>query len=122
MARTAVPYSNWVANSSLSDPAGTTIDATNSHTIAASRGELTLLRVTNTAASNKNVTIKAGNNDPAWRRGQGDLTVTVNATSGVQWIGPLSSSRFVQTDGSINIDIASGHTGTITAFKMPRAT
>lgn len=122
MARTAVSYSNWVANSNLSDPAGTNVDATNSHTIADAHPELTMLRITNTAGADKVVTVKAGSGDPAWRRGQGDLQVTVAATSGVQWIGPLSSSRFLQPDGSLSIDIASGHTGKITAFKLPRAT
>jgi hypothetical protein len=122
MARTAVSYSNWVANSNLSDPAGTALDATNDHTIAAARPELTLLRITNTSGADRIVTIKAGGGDPAWRRGQGDLNVTVTASTGVQWIGPLSSSRFLQTDGSLQIDIVASHTGTITAFKLPRAT
>lgn len=123
MARTAVSYSNFVANSNLSDPAGTALDATNDHTIANARPELTMLRITNTAGTDKVVTIKASTSSvPAWRSGLGDLTVTVTATTGVQWIGPLSSSRFLQSDGSLSIDIASGHTGTITAFKLPRAT
>jgi hypothetical protein len=122
MARTAVSYSNWVANSNLSDPAGTALDATNDHTIANAVPELTVLRVTNTSGSDRIVTVKASTGDPGWRRGQGDLTVTVAATSGVQWIGPLSSSKYLQPDGSLSIDIVASHTGTITAFKLPRAT
>ncbi|HEY9476476.1 MAG TPA: hypothetical protein VIS06_21830 [Mycobacteriales bacterium] len=122
MARTAVAYSNLVANSNLADPAGTTIDATNSHVIDAAQPELTVLRVTNTAASDKVVTVKAGPNPPALAGGLGDLAVTVVATSGVQWIGPFESGRFIQADGSMLVDIASGHAGKITAFLVPRNT
>lgn len=122
MARTAISYSNWVANSNLADVAGTSVDVTNDHVINNARPELTVLRVTNTAGTDKVVTVKAGGGDPAWRRGQGDLDVTVTASTGVQWIGPLSSSRFLQSDGSLHVDIATGHTGTITAFKLPRTT
>jgi hypothetical protein len=120
MARTAVPYSALVANSNLADPAGTTLDATNDHKISAAEPERTILRVTNTAGADKVVTVKAGDYPPAWAAGQGDLSVTVVATSGVQWIGPFESGRFVQSDGTMEIDIASGHTGTITAFLLPK--
>jgi hypothetical protein len=122
MARTAVPYSNLVANSNLTDPAGTTIDQANGMYIAAARPELTLLRVANTNGSNRVVTIKAGPNPPALAAGQGDLAVTVAATTGVQWIGPFESGRFIQSDGTINIDFAASFAGTITAFKVPRGT
>ncbi|MFJ9353754.1 hypothetical protein [Streptomyces mirabilis] len=122
MATTAVPYSLLVANANLSDPAGTAIVAGNDHVVSNSVPELTLLRVTNTHSADHIVTIKAGTGIPAWRRGQGDLAVTVTATSGVQWIGPISSSRFIQADGSIKVSTVAGHTGTITAFKVPRAT
>ena len=46
--------------------------------------------------------------------------VTVAATSGVQFIGPFESGRFIQSDGSMLVDIVSGHTGKITAFRVPR--
>lgn len=131
MARTAVPYTPFVADSHVTDPAGTTIDATNSHYIPATYGsnpahpaspELTLLRVTNTSGAGKVVTVKASNNPPALASGLGDLTVTVAATTGVEWIGPVESGRFIQNDGTMNVDIAAGHTGTITAFYFPRNT
>jgi hypothetical protein len=122
LARTVVPYSNLVANSNLTDPAGTTIDQANGMYIAATRPELTLLRVANTNGSNRVVTIKAGTNPPALAAGQGDLAVTVAATTGVQWIGPFESGRFIQSDGTINIDFAASFAGTITAFKVPRGT
>lgn len=129
MARTVVPYSVWVADSHLTDPAGTAIDATNSHYIPARKPdqtpgspELTMLRVTNTSGASKVVTLKASNNPPALASGLGDLTVTVAATTGVEWIGPVESGRFIQNDGTMNVDIAAGHTGTITAFYFPRNT
>jgi hypothetical protein len=125
MARTDVPISILVGNGSLADPAGTTIDATNDHSIslATVHSEELLIRVTNTAGADHTVTVKAGGaNPPAWRGGQGDLTVTVPATSGVAWIGPLSSSRFFQAGNVLNVDIETGLTGKITAFKVPRGT
>ncbi|MFK4096721.1 hypothetical protein [Streptomyces anthocyanicus] len=125
MARTNVPISNLVGNGSLADPAGTTLDATNDHSIDVSvtHPEELIIRVTNTHSSAHTVTLKAGGtNPPAWRGGQGDLTVSVPATTGVAWLGPVSSSRFQQAGGLLHVDIESGHTGTITAFKVPRGT
>lgn len=122
MARTALPYSTLVANSNLTDPAGTTIDQANGMVISASRPELTLLRVANTNGSNRVVTIKAGDSPPAIAAGLGNLDVTVAATTGVQWIGPFESGRFIQNDGTIEIDFAASFAGTITAFKVPRGT
>lgn len=121
MARTAVPYSPLVPNSNLADPAGTTLDATNDHVIAAARPEQTVLRVTNTSGADRIVTIKAGDYPPAWAAGLGDLAVTVAATTGVQWIGPFESGRFLQNNGTLEIDVVASHTGTITAFLVPLA-
>ena len=123
MARTDVPISNLVGNGSLADPAGTNLDATNDHSISLNsvHSEELLIRVTNTHSSDHVVTVKAGGkNPPAWRGGQGDLTVTVPATSGVAWIGPLSSSRFLQTGNVLHLDIEAAHAGKITAFRVPR--
>ncbi|MEU7831383.1 MULTISPECIES: hypothetical protein [unclassified Nonomuraea] len=122
MARTALPYSNLVANSNLSQPAGTTIDQANGMVIAAARPELTILRVANTNGTDRVVTIKAGDNPPALAAGQGDLAVTVAATTGVQFIGPFESGRFIQADGTMEIDFAASFAGTITALKVPRGT
>lgn len=130
MARTNLPISAFVANGNLSDPAGTAVDATNGMNIAmttetvppgydAYRG--VFLRVANTAGSAKHVIVRAGaSNPPAFRKDLGDLSVSVAATSGVQWVGPLEHARFAQSDDSINVDFDSGMTGTITAFVAPR--
>lgn len=122
MARTALPYSNLVANSNLAQPAGTTIDQANGMVIAAARPELTILRVANTNGTDRVVTVKAGDNPPALAAGQGDLAVTVVATTGVQFIGPFESGRFIQADGTMEIDFAASFAGTITALKVPRGT
>jgi hypothetical protein len=123
MARTAVPYSNMVANSSLDDPAGTNLNpgAGNGHSIADALPEYTVLRIDNTAASEADITIVAGDNPPALAAGQGNLVIPVAATS-VEWIGPVESGRFLQSDGTLLIDVEAGATGTITAFKVPRYT
>ena len=122
MARTALPYSTLVANSNLAQPAGTTIDQANGMVIAAAKPELTVLRVANTNGTDRVVTIKAGDYPPALAAGQGDLAVTVAATTGVQFIGPFESGRFLQADGTLEIDFAASFAGTITALKVPRGT
>lgn len=123
MARTAVPYSELAANASLDDPAGTALNpgAGNGHSIADARPEYTVLRVDNTAAVEVDITILAGDSPPALAAGQGDLVVPVAATS-VEWIGPVESGRFLQSDGTLLVDVEAGATGTITAFKVPRYT
>ncbi|MEU1805843.1 hypothetical protein [Streptomyces sp. NPDC019937] len=129
MARTAVAYSNLIPNGNLADPAGTATNAGagNGHVIPATQPgadalpELTILRVT-AGATGGNVTVKAGTNPPAIAAGQGDLVVAV-ANSATQWIGPFESGRFLQNDGSMLVDIATGFVaGTITAFRVPRNT
>lgn len=124
MARTAISPSNFVANGTLTDPAGTTLDPTNGHTIAAAKPERTMLRVTNTASSTKTITIKAGTYPPAIAASLGDLVVTLgigNVTTQVAWIGPFESGRFLQNDGSLSIDVGASATGTITAFVKAKA-
>ncbi|MFE2021306.1 hypothetical protein ACFW9O_24990 [Streptomyces sp. NPDC059499] len=123
MARTTVPYSALLPNADLADPAGTATNAGvgNGHTIAKAVPELTVLRVV-AGATGGNVTIKAGANPPAIAAGQGDLVVAV-ANSATRWLGPFESGRFIQNDGSLLVDIATGFVaGTITAFRIPRNT
>lgn len=126
MARTAITPRALVANGNLTGAAGsTTIDATlvsNGATVARAKPELMLIRVTNTEGSTNTVTIKAGDSPPALAAGLGDLVVTVAATTGVQYIGPVESGRFIQDDGSISIDFESGMTGAIDILTFPRGT
>jgi hypothetical protein len=119
MPRTNVPLQAFAANGELTDPTPVTIDATNQHVIpAAGQSQRIVLRVKNTFAGSKVVTVKAGDKEPAFRAGLGDLAVTL-AQNAVKWIGPLESARFIQNDGTIEVDVASGTTGEITAFQWP---
>lgn len=124
MARTAVVPRALVKNSNLNGATGpTTIDSTlvtNGVTIANAKPERTLIRVANTEGSTNVVTLRAGDNPPALRAGQGDLAVTVAATSGVQYLGPFESDKYLQDDGSLSIDFESGMTGTIDVLLLPR--
>lgn len=133
MARTTLPLSAFTGESTtlLTDPAGTAVDPTNGMVILASALQTEtipptydalrglVLRVDNTLGSNKTVTVKAGVNPPAFRKDIGDLVCTVTAST-TMWIGPFDLARHQQSDGSINIDLQSGITGTITAFIAPR--
>ncbi|WNZ11632.1 hypothetical protein [Streptomyces sp. 11x1] len=122
MATTQVPYSNLVANSSLAQPAGTTLVAapTNDMQISDAVPEYTVLRVSNTDDdTDLDITVKAGDNPPALAAGQGDLVVTV-AFGTTRFIGPFESGRFIQPDGSMMIE-SETTTGTITALRIPRS-
>lgn len=124
MARTALTPTVLTANTSTADPAGDDLDATNSHVFTpTSPLDEYLIRVTNTTASTKTLTVKAGDNPPADAAGAGDLVVSLtagNVTAQVKWVGPLTSSRFIQNDGTVNLDVASAMTGKIAVFRVPR--
>jgi len=111
----AIPISELTPNARTADPAGTASGATN--IVAASVPEELLLRAVVTTATT-NVTIKAGDNPPALNSGQGDLTAA--CVVGTNWIGPLTSARFIQSDGTINVDVATPANVTLTAFHLPR--
>jgi hypothetical protein len=127
MARTNLPLTNLVANGGLTDPAGTAIDQANGMNVAIPTTAIPsgphldklVLRVANTAGAAKNTIVRAGANPPSFRASVGDLTVQVPATTGVKWLGPFEIARFMQADGSLNIDWESGATGTVTAFMSP---
>jgi len=108
-----------LANSAagLADSAGTAVDPTNGHNVAGGRFRKLVFRINSTFAGAKTFPFKAGAYPPAESSGQGDLVVSLNAVTA--WIGPLESARFMQKDGSINIDVAAAATGTITAFQLP---
>lgn len=119
MARTAVTLTDLTAATSTADPAGTTADPTNGHTITGARPEVVVLRVKNTTAGSLNAIVRAGSQPLAESSGQGDLTVAVGAGATV-FIGPLESARFLQNDGSISLDLQATFTGTVTAFRTNR--
>jgi predicted RecA/RadA family phage recombinase len=129
MARDAVAYVSLVNDNVTDIPAGTAVNTTNGAIIAVPRVttpgaadsiDRMLLYVTNTAGSDKTVTVKAGVGTTASARGgTGDLAVTCKTATGGCLIGPLDSNRFAQADGSVWVDYASGLTGALTAFMLP---
>lgn len=125
MARSAITVTDLTAPAnplvpSVTDPAGTTVDQANGNTITGVRPEVLVLRVANTSGAAVNVIVRAGALPLAESSGQGDLTVSVAATTGVVWLGPFESARFLQADGSVSVDYATGFAGKVTAFKVNR--
>ncbi len=124
MARTAVPITAIPANTATADPAGTDLDATNHHVVTLGSVPLheLVVRVTNTTASTKAVTIKAGDNPPADAAGVGDLSVSLTAgdSTPTTKLVVLTSARFAQNDGTLLIDVGSGMTGKIAVLKVAR--
>ncbi len=121
MARDSVPITQLTLSGGVAEPAGTSIVPANGATIAAGGDTRKLIvRVTNTHGSDHVVTVRAGANPPAFRQGIGDASVTVAATTGVQYL-TIESARFVQSDGSVHLDFDTGMTGTVMAFRLPDA-
>lgn len=127
MARTNLPLTPLVGNSGVAEPAGTAIDQANGMNIALASTAIPaaggprhlILQVKNTFAGTKVITIGAGVNPPAMRSALGAITFTCPASSNT-FVGPFEAARVLQADGSINVDFASGITGTINAFLVPR--
>lgn len=129
MARDAVAYVS-LANDNVTDiPTGTTINTTNGAIVAVPRTsspgsadsiDRLFLYVTNTAGSDKTVTVKGGvGSTVSARGGSGDLAVTCKTATGGCLIGPLDANRFAQADGSVWVDYQTGLTGALTAFMWP---
>lgn len=121
MARTALTVVDLAPNSSIADPAGNAVDVANGHILTPPAGmafEEFYLEINSTFAGAKNWTVKAGANPPALAAGQGDLVVSINAA--VKLLGPFTSARFMQADGSLWLDAEAASTGTIKAFHLPR--
>ncbi len=122
MPRTAVSYSSLAPNAELADPAGTAISsgAGNGGQVAASRPELTVIRLANASGGAGTATVLAGTNPPALAAGQGAYTTTSIANGASRFIGPFESGRFIQSDGSIIVETSVNMT--MTAFRVPRNT
>ena len=121
MADTAVHSTVVTANTTTADPTGTTIVAGNNHVIDCTvyPPEETLIRIKQTDATARVATVTAGDNPPADAAGQGTLTKSM-AQNEVWWVGPLSSARFLQSDGTVIVTVAASFAGTIEAFRVPR--
>lgn len=120
MARTAVDVTTLSKTAFTTQGAGTTADPTNDHVITVNfpLDELVLV-FTQTDATARAATIVAGDNPPAFSAGQGDLTQSI-AQNGVYYVAGLESGRFLQSDGTLHIDLAASFAGTIKAYRIPR--
>lgn len=78
-----------------------------------------ILLAYNAEAGELDVTVKAGDNPPALAAGQGDVVVPVAATA-YAVIGPLASNRYLQSDGTVEVDFEATMTGEITALQAKR--
>lgn len=122
MADTAIPITALTQNAAVANPAGTAIVAANTHTITPTKGtRKLLLRLTNTTASTKVFTVTAGDKPAAGSAGQGVLDISLtdgSTTPQVTWV-TVESARFLKSNGTVVITVASGTTGNIAAFQMP---
>ena len=128
-ARTNLPVTALTTNATTAIST-TAVDQTNGMNIvlastaipSVATTENLILAVDNTAAGAHNFILRAGaSNPPAFRSGLGDLTLAVGATTTL-YIGPFDYARFVQTDGSLNIDFSASFAGTIQALLVPKST
>ena len=121
MARTAVTIET-LSRTGATSPTGPTADPTNDHSVdlAGVPLEEIIFRFTNTNASDRVATIMAGDNPPALSSGQGNLDITVLATSGDMTVAGLESARFLQNDGTVLIDLAASFAGKVYAVRVPR--
>jgi len=121
MARTDVPIVT-LSKTGAATNAGTVADPTNDHVIdlAGVPLEEIVIRFTNTNGSDRVATIVAGDSPPALSAGQGNLDITVPATTGDMTVAGLESARYLQSDGTVHIDLAASFAGAVRAFRVPR--
>ena len=121
MARTAVTLES-ISRTGATTATGTVADPTNDHSVDLGGVPLeeVIFRFTNTNGSDRVATIVAGDNPPASAAGQGNLAITVPATTGDMMVGGLESARFIQSDGLVHIDLATSFAGTVVAMRLLR--
>lgn len=121
MARTAVTVS-VLSSTGAAPAAGTSADPTNDHVVDLGGYPLEefVFTFANTNGSDRVATIVAGDSPPALSAGQGNLDITVPATTGVRKVAGLESARFLQNDGTVHIDLAASFAGTVLAERVPR--
>ena len=127
MADVAVAATAMAANTAYAAytmGSGEAIDATGTTVITpAGPIEEMVIMVINTTAAEKVTTLAIGDNPPANAAGIGTVTLTLgtgNVTPTFGFFGPLSSSRFIQNDGTVHLTHASSMTGFVLAFQVSR--
>lgn len=126
MANTTVAVTQLSANTaSLYTPGttGTAIVHANTHVITPTYplGKVVLVAC-NTTNAEKVVTVTAGDNPPSDAQGLGTTTITLAAGNVIPTIGflVLEAARFMQNDGTILVTVASGMTGFLSAYQLPK--
>ena|SRR5690242_2346029 len=105
---------------SIAAPAnGGAFTQANGQVITPKKAAKFLLVVYNSKAGAIVITIRKGVYPPAEDAGVGDLTFTVTTTAFWTVCGPFDGSRFLQKDGSIQVDTDSGATGAMFALELP---
>lgn len=117
MANVNVPLTSLTNNNKTADPAGTSFTASgNTGVVSGAVAEKLLLRVVG-GATGGNFVLKAGTNPPYPSASSGDLTVAFGASATI-WVGPLTSARFKQADGTLQF--TASQNCTVTAFSVPK--
>ena len=103
---------------------GTAIDAAKTAVITPTGPlEEGFILVQNTYNGAKIVTVAVGDDPPADAQGLGALAVSVadgDASYAAEIIGPLSSSRFLQNNGTVRVTFAASMSGFIHYYQMSR--
>jgi hypothetical protein len=126
MARDAVTVTKITKHTAVAIPGGVTINTTNGANITGLGKTRKLILIIQNTITNltKVATIKAGVYEPAALQGQGDLALVIPAGPtatpllGVVFV-TIEAARFLQADGSINVDYATGMTGFLAAVQIP---
>jgi hypothetical protein len=114
MARTALAVTALTPNGRTSEPAGV-VGIADGHLVTGVLPEELYLQVVVTLAAT-DVTIKAGANPPALESAAQVHTCAI----GSHYIGPFTSGKVGQADGSIHIDYQTPANVTIAAVHVPR--
>ena len=119
MARDAVTITPLPTNT-VTTATATAIVVANGASIAAG-GDLQglFLEITNTHGATKVITIPKGVGIQAITAGQGNITYTIAATTGRALVS-LEGARVLQADGSVHVNFAADHAGTISAYRISR--
>lgn len=124
MANTAITVTTLQPGTGISAAAGTAIVAANTHTITPPSGatlDEIIVVVTNTTASTKVATVTAGVAGTAPSPTASALPgLTDGSSTPTRGFIALSSAKHSQADSTAVITVASGMTGTIAAYWVPR--
>jgi hypothetical protein len=113
-----IAVTELVPNANIVQPTPSAMTATNIISTQDTPLEEIVLQIV-VATAPTTVTVKGGDNPPALAAGQGDLVLTSLAV-GTHFVGPFTSARFIQSDGTLNVDSATSANTTLSALHMPR--